>query len=180
MVKLKYFLDTEFIERVQDGLSTVCLLSLAIVCEDGRSLYRVNEDADHSRACDWVKANVLPKLYSAPGARPGVHRKPRSEIAKDVLDFVDQGGSAKPEFWAYFGDYDWVVFCGLFGRMIDLPEGFPMFAMDLKQTMVEHGIRKDQLPPQPPPDHEHNAWHDAMWLSEAYAWTQQIIGGVRR
>jgi hypothetical protein len=43
----------------------------------------------------------------------------------------------KPEFYAYYADYDWVVFCSLFGRMIDLPPGFPMYCRDLKQLLDE-------------------------------------------
>ena len=39
----------------------------------------------------------------------------------------------KPVFYAYYADYDWVVFCWLFGRMIDLPKGFPMYCNDLQQ-----------------------------------------------
>ena len=38
-----------------------------------------------------------------------------------------------PVFYAYFGSYDWVAFCWLFGKMIDLPKGFPMYCKDLKQ-----------------------------------------------
>lgn len=45
---------------------------------------------------------------------------------------------SKPEFYAYYADYDWVVFCSLFGRMIDLPNGFPMYCKDLKQIMDSH------------------------------------------
>lgn len=43
--------------------------------------------------------------------------------------------SLNPTFYAYYADYDWVVFCWLFGRMIDLPEGFPMYCRDLKQEL---------------------------------------------
>lgn len=43
----------------------------------------------------------------------------------------------KPEFWAYFGDYDWTVFCWIYGRMIDLPSGYPMYCKDLKQLLDE-------------------------------------------
>lgn len=41
------------------------------------------------------------------------------------------------EFYGYYADYDWVVFCWLFGRMIDLPRGFPMYCRDLKQMLDE-------------------------------------------
>ena len=43
----------------------------------------------------------------------------------------------KPKFYGYYSDYDWVVFCWLFGKMIDLPKGFPMYCNDLKQILDE-------------------------------------------
>jgi len=43
----------------------------------------------------------------------------------------------KPEFYAYYADYDWVAFCSLFGSMMQLPSNFPMFCKDLKQTLDE-------------------------------------------
>lgn len=46
-------------------------------------------------------------------------------------------GYVKPEFYAYYADYDWVAFCWLFGKMIDLPKGFPMYCRDLKQFFDE-------------------------------------------
>ena len=39
----------------------------------------------------------------------------------------------RPEFYGYFADYDWVAFCWLFGKMIDLPTSFQMYCIDLKQ-----------------------------------------------
>jgi len=39
------------------------------------------------------------------------------------------------EFYAYYADYDWVVFCQLFGTMNDLPKGFPVYCIDLKQEL---------------------------------------------
>jgi hypothetical protein len=41
----------------------------------------------------------------------------------------------EPIFYAYFADYDWVVFCWIFGKMNDLPSGFPMYCKDLKQEL---------------------------------------------
>lgn len=43
--------------------------------------------------------------------------------------------SSIPSFYGYYCDYDWVVFCWLFGKMIDLPKGFPMYCKDLKQEL---------------------------------------------
>lgn len=50
-----------------------------------------------------------------------------------------------PEIYGYYADYDWVLFCSLFGRMIDLPKGFPMYCIDLKQMLDEQANKIDQL-----------------------------------
>ena len=63
----------------------------------------------------------------------------------------------KPEPWAYYADYDWVVFAQLFGTMMDLPEGFPMYCRDIKQECDRLG--NPQLPKQD--KGEHNALEDA-------------------
>lgn len=55
-------------------------------------------------------------------------------IASEIVDFVAQNSGSRPiEFWADYGSYDWVVLCQLFGRMIDLPKGWPMYINDLQQ-----------------------------------------------
>lgn len=67
------------------------------------------------------------------------------------------------EFYAYYADYDWVLFCSLFGRMIDLPKGFPMYCRDLKQMFDETGTPKFLKP-----ENEHNALDDAKWNRDLY------------
>lgn len=81
--------------------------------------------------------------------------KSNAEIADDVVRFAgwcntdtdkdgncsychNKGGCVNnPQFYAYFADYDWVVFCWLFGRMLDLPKNFPYYCRDLKQMLDE-------------------------------------------
>lgn len=58
-----------------------------------------------------------------------------------VGDFVDND----PRFYAYYADYDWVVFCWLFGTMMELPKGFPMYCRDLKQMYDEAQDKWDKL-----------------------------------
>ena len=70
----------------------------------------------------------------------------------------------KPEIWAYYADYDWVVFCQLFGTMMDLPDGFPMYCRDLKQECDRLG--NPDLPLQE--SGEHNALVDARWNRKAW------------
>lgn len=67
------------------------------------------------------------------------HGKTNYEISEDIKDFVGsyRDDFEEPEFYGYFADYDWVCFCWLFGKMINLPEGFPMYCRDLKQIMDE-------------------------------------------
>lgn len=81
----------------------------------------------------------------------------------------------QPEFYGYYADYDWVLFCSLFGRMIDLPKGFPMYCRDLKQMLDEkqEGIKGDAVefknrPDYPKQENEHNALADAKWNYELY------------
>jgi hypothetical protein len=74
----------------------------------------------------------------------------------------------KPEFYGYYADYDWVVFCWLFGKMIDLPKGFPMYCKDLKQIADEIWEKTGKNTKFKSPKNEHNALSDAKWNKELY------------
>ena len=148
-VRTRYFLDTEFIE---DG-KTIDLVSLALVCEDGREIYCCNTDAKLDLASEWVENNVFPSLPPF-NSRLWMSHK---EIAQRVVAFV--APAPKPEFWAYYADYDWVALCQLFGTMMQLPDHFPKYCMDLKQLSVMRGSPKH---PEQEKGH-HNALEDARW-----------------
>lgn len=78
-------------------------------------------------------------------------------------------GVQKPNFYGYYCDYDWVVFCQLFGRMIELPKGFPMYCIDLKQDIDRLGISSEQKQLLcPDPVNEHNALADAKWNQQLH------------
>jgi hypothetical protein len=145
---MRIWFDTEFIE---DG-KTIDLISIGMVREDGATYYAESAEVDWSKADDWIKANVTPHLSG--------ETKSRDAIARDVRLFV---GPA-PEFWAYYADYDWVVLCQLYGRMIDLPKGWPMFCRDIKQVCAEKG--DPELPKHD--SAEHNALADAFWNRQAH------------
>jgi hypothetical protein len=81
----------------------------------------------------------------------------------------------QPEFYAYYADYDWVVFCQLFGTMMDLPKGFPMLAFDIQQQIEEYKIDKELLLKEVPQVNCHNALQDAQWNYSAYQWIQNKI-----
>lgn len=145
---MKIWFDTEFIE---DG-RTIDLISIGLVREDGCGLYIENSECDLSRAGDWVRKNVITHLTGKADTR--------ANIAASVLEFAGH----KPEFWAYYADYDWVVLCQLFGRMIDLPKGWPMYCRDLKQLADERDVDLSVIPNA----QDHNAFADAQWVRSAY------------
>jgi hypothetical protein len=131
----------------------------------------------------------------------GRYGKTNKQIAEEVKIFIANRGDNKthkdvleneylrdkPIFYGYYSDYDWVVFCWLFGRMIDLPKGFPMYCIDLKQEYDKanyeflHGEPnsygdRDNAPKNelkllndyPKQINEHNALSDARWNKQLY------------
>lgn len=156
----RWFLDTEF----ADTGSVVKLISIALVSEQGETYYAVACDGWTTADCDpWVQANVLPKLPD-----PETW-KPRAVIADELRALLLRDGT--PEIWAYFCSYDWVVLCQLWGRMVDLPTGMPMFCWDLKCEMDRLGIGRDQLPDN---DDAHDALADAKWTMAAWKRVREL------
>ncbi|MCV7255284.1 3'-5' exoribonuclease [Mycobacterium hackensackense] len=176
-----YCYDTEFIE---DG-KTIDLISIGIVADDGREYYAVNADCDFARACfsDWLWDNVVRHLpttkkdWTDPNhARRITHLdrsaacvKPKWVIANEVRDFIvgdlidrDETVSEEdwPELWAYYGAYDHVALCQLWGAMVDHPRFMPMYSHDIKQEMDRLGIRSAV---EPQPANAHDALADARW-----------------
>ena len=173
---MRYWYDTEFIE---DG-STIDLISIGIVAEDGREYYAISTEFDESKASDWVKENVLLHL---PSRTEDAHKvvfqkkdwKPRGQIAGDLIHFCNPTLYGKPEFWAYYADYDHVALCQVFGTMMDLPKGWPRHTNDIKQFCDYLGNPK--LPVQG--KSEHHALYDARWNREAWEFLLQYQQGTK-
>ncbi|MGW1938986.1 3'-5' exoribonuclease domain-containing protein [Streptomyces goshikiensis] len=162
----RIFYDTEFIE---DGRH-IDLISIGMVREtDGAELYLVNRDMPEKkiRRHRWLMANVVPGLPRAYGdfrnhmphhwlfnyEDPAV--KSRAEIADRVRRFIQDTPDA--QLWAWYGAYDHVVLAQLFGPMVDLPNGIPMWTNDLQQEAARLG--NPQMPEQE--SGIHNALADA-------------------
>ena len=153
---MRIWFDTEFIE---DG-KTIDLISIGLVREDGLEVYLENAECDLSKASDWVKGNVIPHLeYGA-----------FSYNLRMLRDMVAAFVGEKPEFWGYYADYDWVVLCQLFGTMMDLPKGWPMYCRDIKQLCDSLGNPK--LPEQG--KGEHHALADARWNRLAWEFLRDM------
>lgn len=146
---MRFWFDTEFYENGR----TIDLISIGVVSEDGREYYAETTLAPQiAESTDWLKANVSPHIKGG--------GKPAKEIARDLIEFMGE----KPEIWAYYADYDWVVLCQLHGTMMDLPKGWPMYCRDLKQLCDAVGNPK--LPKQT--STEHHALADARWAQQAW------------
>lgn len=199
---MKYFIDTEFIEGFHKPLfgkkrHFIDLISIGIKCEDGREYYAISNEFNPKDANQWVKDNVLSKLGNRYQLKFGKYEidtwKSNQQIKEDIIEFCSSKKKRysrygkytlnAPEFYGYYSDYDWVLFCSLFGTMMDLPEGFPMYCRDLKQSMDE-AIKKwspegnlnnpelincfKQLKGFPTQEDEHNALSDAKWNEKLY------------
>ena len=117
----RIFFDIKFIE---DG-KTIDLISIGMVREsDGAEYYAQNINCELSLVSDFVDD---PKVW-----------KQRSVIASEIVQFV----GPNPEFWTNFYAYNWVVLCQLYGTIIDLPKGWPMFCFDIQQEAHRLGIHQ--------------------------------------
>jgi hypothetical protein len=176
---VRYFYDCEFLENGE----TIELISIGLVCDDGREYYAVNSDMpiDRINSRQWLMKNVWPHLplrgykpspqMNALQVSAGVldtrdaRVKPEWVIANEVRDFIlgtDSDQLPHVELWADYGAYDHVALCQLFGSMVHLPEGMPMFTHDLQQELARVGLSDKDMPQQE--SGLHNALADARHL----------------
>lgn len=144
---MKIFLDTEFIE---DG-KTIHPLSIGLIRDDGKEYYAEICNEEYVKPNKWVYANVIPHLNSwhTTQTTPIILGRnelnkgalQRSEVTNDLLEFCGE----EPEFWGYFADYDWVLISQLFGTMMNLPNNWPKYCLDIKQEMKINQISSEQV-----------------------------------
>jgi hypothetical protein len=103
--------------------------------------------------------------------------KTNKQISEEIKEFVGYNEPEYhlkgnyPEFHGYYSDYDWVAFCWLFGKMIELPDKF-LYCIDLKQELdriqkfhtdrYKTGDLKN-FASYPKQTNKHSAIHDARW-----------------
>lgn len=121
--------------------------------------------------------------------------KTNSEIAKETRDFIMETGIdygigphqyTPVNLYGYYSAYDHVVFFWLFGKMINLPTGFPMYTKDLKQILDEKAVGRmpvshkeniyllKQRPNYPQQEKEHSAIFDARWNKKLHEFLKSI------
>lgn len=175
---MELYYDSEFLEN---GV-TIKFLSIGMIAEDGRELYRITNNMNTIIAAardHWLKENVLssfPLVHPIDPAYPVWDESHpdfyainnQTTIALDIHKFIAE--TYNPSLWAWFGAYDHVLLAQLFGKMIHLPQSIPMYTNDL-MTEVERLGRP--YVPQMPGRTGHNALSDAkevmwrrQWLKE--------------
>lgn len=147
----------------------------------------------------WLRENVLKPIHlemSTADGRTGYNSikdfkrllnkygKTKKQIAEEIKQFCYYSYSeaqiehANIEFYAYYADYDWVVFAQLFGNMSNLPKGFPMYCNDLKQTLDEKYLFSSHTPDcdpnYPKQENEHNALDDAKWNYQLHEFLNKL------
>jgi hypothetical protein len=147
---VRYFYDLEF----GDTTSVVTLVSVGVVAEDGREYYAVSSEFDPLAVHPWVARHVLPQLP------PSSTWRSRATIASELVAFFGED----PVWWAWYGAYDHVALCQLWGAMPQLPRQLPRFTLDVRQ-LWEH-LGRPPLPVQE--SGLHDALHDARHVKARY------------
>lgn len=160
---MRIFYDCEFLER-GPGFPLE-LISIGLVTEDGRELYRANAELDLAKLTPWLREHVLPQL--PPPGDPAW--RTRAQIAADVRRLV---GEAIPELWGDCAAYDHVLFAQLFGDMTGWPHGWPYFTHELAQ--LRESVGNPELPKNE--GRPHHALDDARWVRDAWVFLKGING----
>lgn len=178
---------------------TIDLISIGMVTEIGDTYYAVSKDFDVDAAWEdqWIRSNVLipifnkfvglfdietPFIKSEFKALLGTYGQSREDIHNEIIAFVHQyqnrlNTKEDVKLYGYYSAYDHVVLCWLFGNMVDLPKGFPMYTTDLQQMFddinakIPEGNLRD-YPDYPKNAKEHDALADAFWNFELFKFLQ--------
>jgi hypothetical protein len=137
---MRFFYDAEFGVTAPE----ITLISIGVVSEDGAEYYAVSSDFDPLGVHPWVRDNVLPQLP------PASTWKTRATIRAELLDFF----GSDPVLWAWYGGYDHVALCQLWGQMPELPRAIPRFTLDVRQLWEHLG--------RPPLPEQTTGLHDAL------------------
>lgn len=164
---MRYFIDTEYIER--GAGKPIDLISIALVAEDGREFYAISTDFKERHASQWVKENVIAKLperhvppssIGFPDWELAKAWKSREQIAADLITFL---GSDEPEFWGWCCGYDYVVVSQLIGFDNWPTLGLPFYFNDIQQEADRLGVTLESQM-----GGNHNALSDARWIRHLY------------
>lgn len=153
--------------------------------DTGAELYMVFNDFDTRRVAKdwWLMENVMSSIdhekfvvadFEGSPVLRDIYVTDKAAVSRDqgaalLQDFVQ--GDTDIEWWNWYGAYDHLSLCQLFGKMIDLPKGFPMYSNDIKQIHKQSGYC--QMPKQP--SGKHNALDDARFNVVRYDYIMDVL-----
>lgn len=160
---MRIYYDTEFVENG----TTIDLISIGMVAEDGRTYYAISADYDRAaaEAHPFVSKNVLPFLGDD-------DPKPREIIRQEITEFLrpPPGDTTPTRLWAWYGSYDHIALSQLFGTMMDLPAHVPAWTNDVRQEIDRRSIQG-----WPHQSHgKHNALQDAQHTLLLHRFTESV------
>ena len=138
------------------------LISLAVVCGDGREFYAVSTEFGAARANDFVHTTVLPLLEPRDSQVWMSRTRSRTRCLPSSATRCRGSGPGAAR------RYDWMVIAQLFPVVDRMPEGWLYTAYDIMQLVERAGLTIDPLDPTlpPPPADAHHALADARWAAE--------------
>lgn len=184
-MKTKLFFDTEFTGLHQN----TSLISIGIISEDGRMFYAEFTDYKTEQCDDWIKENVIKKLYlkEEPFAQLNPFGKNSwldsfydtqcvgdSEFIKERLQqWILQFGEV--EMWSDCLSYDWVLFSQLWGHAFNVPKNIYYIPFDIctlfKIKEIDPDISREDFTEKDWIGHrklKHNALWDAKIIRLCY------------
>ncbi|MDF5756614.1 3'-5' exoribonuclease [Spongiactinospora sp. TRM90649] len=185
-MKNRIWYDTEFLDTGR----AIHLISIGLVCEDGREYYAVNADAPWNAIAQhhWLPDNVVSQLpLAGPIGRAAftgwasfqIDRKnsavkPRQVIANETRDLIL--ATPRPRLWANYSAHDHVALTQLWGPLTSAPQGIPWRTNDLQQEIerLEAAglLDRASLPRQR--EGEHHALADARHNREVHLYLDRF------
>lgn len=172
------FLDTEFIDQLGLGIH---LISIGVVCEDGREYYKQSTVAPWDRASSFVRHEVIPKLdhrdpainpvscdlasgHCLPGFTSPCPWSTPAKICKSLTQFFefDLHNDVQNRLWMDGGCHDAYLLTVLFGGYDKMPPSIPNKFSDIdvfKNLKCNHKVRSVN-------NRRHHALHDARQLCD--------------
>ena len=188
----RIYYDFEFIE---DGY-TIEPISLGMYRNDGAMLYLVNNSPvtmQRAISIPWLYEHVVTQLpytldidRNLHMIRPIPNREHPDFTAlvnlSDMAVMAEEFILSTPdvELWADYAAYDHVTLCQLFGPMIELPDGIPMFTHEFQQKVRYSGVDMSQCPSYEDPRGriEHHAMYDAAELAHRDHWIDACLAAA--
>lgn len=143
----KIFFDLEFTGLHQN----TTIISIGLKTQDGQSFYAEFNDFDKRQLDQWLKDNVISKLYlqkNTSNKKNSDFNGRVTEVFGDSYFVKDQlekwlSKFEKIEMWGDCLAYDWVLFCQLFGGAMFIPKNIFYIPFDISTLFLEKGLDPD-------------------------------------